>query len=506
MVASTAAMVRGDYRQRLSPGGIGELDELAGAINHVAAEVEAQVAELTRRAFHDDLTRLPNRALFLDRLDNALARANRHRRPVTVCLLDIDDFKTVNDSLGHEAGDHLLVLVADRLRQSLRPEDTLARFGGDEFTLLIEDADANAAPAIAARIADTLRAPFFLANRELIVTVSIGIAVSSEGCQPETLLRNADSAMYRAKANDKRGHVVFDTSMHTAALARLELEADLRRAIDREEFVLHYQPVVRLGSGEIIGHEALVRWNHPERGLLSPQEFIPLAEESGLIVPLGRWVLGAAVHQAGAWASRHPRLTMSVNLSAVQLQDGTFVDHVKDVLEMAGVDPRSLVLEVTESVVMRDIELAASRLAEFKALGVRLSIDDFGTGHSSLSNLRRFPFDELKIDKSFVEDMMSTREGDAMLSSIIRLAGVMRMTSVAEGVEDAAQAQRLHALGCESAQGFYFAKPAPAGVVGLLLERGTLPLATPVEPPARAPSVRVADGRRRRAPSSPQES
>ena len=429
-------------------------------------------AELTHRALHDPLTGLANRVLLRDRADHALVRAARGEQPVRaigVLLIDLDDFKNVNDSLGHGAGDQLLVTVSRRLLGATRGCDTVARLGGDEFAVLLEGmlSDADAV-LVAERIVQAMRAPVLLDGKEVVVGTSIGIATAHEGEGVEELLRNADVALYRAKARGKHRYEVFAPEMHAAALARLELEADLRLALAREEFTLAYQPIVELAGGRVIGAEALLRWSHPTRGPVSPAEFVPVAEATGLIVPLGRWVLREACRQAAAWhaagvvggASGADALSIAVNLSARQLQDPRIIDDVREALGASGLGPTQLSLEITESVIMHDTDVALARLHALKALGVRLAIDDFGTGYSSLSYLRRFPVDVLKIDRAFVQGAGDGGES-VLVDAIVGLGSALGLRTVAEGIEHEGQLARLRALGCGFGQGYLFAAPLP---------------------------------------------
>ncbi len=438
-------------------------------------------AELRRQAFHDSLTGLANRALFADRLEHALAQSRRFTRPIAVLFLDLDDFKTVNDSLGHGEGDELLVAVARRLSGALRAGDTFARMGGDEFAVLIEDpTDAEAPVAVATRLLETLEAPFERGSKELFVRASVGIAVSpAAGLTADELLRNADVSMYTAKGRGKNRVEVFEAGMHEAALARLALKGDLERALDRREFVLHYQPILDLATSRLVGFEALVRWQHPDRGLVAPMTFIPVAEETGLIVALGAWVLREACRTAAAWPAPDGRpLGISINVSGRQLQEPGFEQAVRDALAESGLAPDRLTLELTESVVMQDAESAIDVLAQLKATGVRLAIDDFGTGYSSLSYLRRFPIDELKIDRSFVASMREGPEQAAVVLSIIKLGETLHLETVAEGIEDATQVTELRSLGAGLGQGYFFARPLPADAVDAMIAEAMEPGST----------------------------
>ncbi len=422
--------------------------------------------QLRHQAFHDVLTGLPNRALFLDRLEHALVRGTRQGRSVAVLFVDLDRFKPVNDSLGHEVGDEVLRTVGRRLRECLRPEDTVARLGGDEFAVLIEDVeDTSDATLVAERVGEAMRPEFEVGDREVVLSASIGIAVSRAGQRdPGELLRAADIAMYKAKRTGKSRYEVFDPSMGARALKLLELEADLRRALERGELRLHYQPKVELATGNVVGVEALVRWEHPERGTVPLDEFIPLAEETGLILPIGRWILEQACRQAREWQGQcrvGEPLEVSVNVSARQFGHPGLVGEVARVLEETGLEPKGLLLEITESVVMGDAESNAATLRELKELGVRLAIDDFGTGYSSLSYLHRFPVDALKIDRSFVDGLGRESEDMAIVRAVIALAHSLRLEVIAEGVETQEQAKRLQALGCQIAQGYFFSQPLP---------------------------------------------
>jgi diguanylate cyclase (GGDEF)-like protein/PAS domain S-box-containing protein len=437
------------------------------------SERKAFEEQLRHMAFHDHLTGLPNRALFMDRVEHALARANSVQASIAVLFVDLDNFKVVNDSLGHAAGDRLLNTLSTRLRACLDPRATLARFGGDEFTILLEDVCVDAAQDVAQRVREVFRRPIGIAEREVFATASIGIAVSTPGKDtPGDLVRNADVAMYRAKANGRAGFVVFDRALDAVAVGRLELETDLRAALDRGELEVHFQPIVHLPSGRIRDMEALVRWRHPRHGLIPPDRFIPLAEETGLIIPMGMWVLETACRQLRAWLTRfgnQAEVCVSVNLSARQFQHPTLVEDVGRVLEETGLEPSSLMFEITESIAMRDAAAAADILANLKRLGVRLAIDDFGTGYSSLSYLHRFPIDVLKIDRSFISRLDSERHDVAIIEAVIALARGLNMEVTAEGIETNDQLTHLERLGCDNGQGYYFGRPMPSDSVTQLL-------------------------------------
>jgi diguanylate cyclase (GGDEF)-like protein len=421
----------------------------------------------------DPLTGLPNRTLFLNHLEQGLARAERWPRPVGVLFLDLDNFKVINDSLGHQGGDLLLVEIARRIRGCVRDNDTVARLGGDEFTVLVEDIEGvDEATALAERVAVTLRQPVRLGEREIFVSASVGVALSRPGKDgPESLLRNADMAMYQAKANGKARHAVFDQSMEARALARLELETDLRHALERDELRVYYQPITALADGHIAEMEALIRWEHPVRGMISPDEFIPIAEETGLIVALGQWVLEMACRQGAAWREAYPQEppVMSVNLSGRQFQHPSLVADIGHALLQSGLAPSALKLEITESVIMHDAEATILALHQLKQLGIQLAIDDFGTGYSSLSYLKRFRVDTLKVDRSFVNGLGRDSMDTAIVQSVVALAKALHLDVTAEGIETQAQRSELLALGCDRGQGYLFAKPLPAHEMDMLL-------------------------------------
>ena len=451
---------------------------LASQNHSQAAHLIFQVQDITDRklaeqrlqhdAFHDALTGLPNRAMFLDHLKLAIARSQRREgQGFAVLYLDLDRFKVINDSLGHTIGDQLLIGIARRLEVCLRPGDTVARLGGDEFVLLVEDLKGEAeAICVAERVQNEVQAPFELNGREVYATVSIGIASSWTSYQtPEDIVRDADTAMYRAKQHGKARHEIFDGEMHKHATSVLQLETDMRHALEREEFFVHYQPIVALDDFKLRGFEALVRWQHPERGYISPGEFIPIAEETGLIIPLGEWVLREACNQMERWQKifpADPPLFVSVNLSSKQFIQQDLIKNVAGILEETKIDPKGLKLEITESMVMDNVEQATEMLRQLRALGLKLSIDDFGTGYSSLSYLHRFPVDTLKIDRSFVSRMADSNDNLEIVRIIITLAQTLGMDVVAEGVETREQLAMLCALGCENGQGYFFSKPVDA--------------------------------------------
>jgi diguanylate cyclase (GGDEF)-like protein len=442
-----------------------ELNRYVEKLERAGRELEESREHFRHAAFHDALTGLPNRSLFTDHLRVALRRAHQNEKYLFgVLFLDLDRFKNINDSLGHPCGDELLKLVARRLEACIRQTDMVARFGGDEFAILLDAIqDASDAVRIAEKVQQVLSEPFKLASHEAITTASIGVALSTSGyTEAEDIVRDADTAMYRAKDRGKARCEIFDTAMHTRAVTLLRLESDLRRALEKDELCVYYQPIVSLASGELHGFEALVRWQHPERGIVSPDDFVPLAEETGLILPIGLRVLRDACNELRKWQQyslSNRDLIMSVNLSGKQLMQLDLIERIEEVLRESQINPWHLKLEITETVVMENPELAAVTLAKLRSLGVRLSIDDFGTGYSSLSYLNRFPVDTLKIDRSFVMSINAADENLQIVKTIITLAGNLGMQVVAEGVETEEQLDQLRSLKCQYGQGFLFSKP-----------------------------------------------
>ena len=440
-----------------------ELRGTEGVLRASLSERDALATQLEHQAFHDSLTDLANRALFNDRVRHALSRARRDGGCLAVLFVDLDDFKVVNDNLGHGAGDRLLREVAARLRSCLRGHDTVGRLGGDEFAILAEDTDLATARRLADRVIATLAAPFPLVGGQVTVRASVGIAVDERLALDEAqLLRNADIAMNAAKSRGKGTYEVFQSSMLRSVRDRHDVQAALEGAIERHELVVHYQPIVDLHTGRVAGAEALVRWPRPDRGLVPPAEFIPLAEETGLVVELDRFVLRQACRQVAGWVAEAGPLLLHVNLSAHHLLRNDLAASVAAALRDSGLSPDCLALEITESVLMHDLEVAIVRLHELKGLGVHLAIDDFGTGYSSLAYLRQMPIDAVKIDKSFVDGVAGTAEESAVARAILALAATLHLDTVAEGVEQPEQAEALAALGCHLAQGYHFSRPVPA--------------------------------------------
>lgn len=451
-----------------------EVQFITAAAHALSGMIQRHQAEqqLRYQAYHDDLTGMPNRTLFMDRLEQGLSFSERH--PALRCAvlyMDIDRFKTINDSLGHTLGDQLLLEVSERIRACIRPEDTVARMGGDEFTILLEDVVEPAdALRVSERLHTALQPPIMLEGREIVVSSSIGIAIAArDNRYASDLLRDADTAMYRAKSKGTGQTVLFDEGMHLHAVAQLTLESELRRAVERDELRVHYQPIVEASSGEVLGFEALARWEHPERGLVPPLEFIPLAEETGLIKDIGQWVLTEACRQLQEWRLRFPErpdLYMSINLSAKQFLQPNLVERIDAAIATIGVESRYIALEITESVLLNNPEAANRTLLDLKARGLHLYVDDFGTGYSSLSYLQNFPFDALKIDRAFVSRLTPGIEEAEMVSTIIAIARNFNMSVIAEGVENIGQLDRLIALGCRKIQGYYFSQPLPADAAG----------------------------------------
>jgi len=432
-------------------------------------------------AYHDVLTQLPNRELARDRFMQALADSQRHKTLVAVAFLDLDHFKTINDSLGHACGDLLLQQVANILRRHVRQSDTVSRQGGDEFLLILKDLpDVETVTAVVSKLIEEVSKPLFLDDQDISTSASVGIAMAPhDGEDFDVLMQHADTAMYRAKEEGRNTYRFFDDRMNSASMERLTLRNGLRRALELGQFVLHYQPQVDLATGRVFGAEALIRWQHPEWGLVPPGRFIPVAEESGLIVPIGDWVIEEACRQAVAWRKAGlPPLTVAVNLSALQFRRGQVEDVVARALVMSGLPANLLELELTESVLISDAEAVETRLKALKSLGVKLAIDDFGTGYSSLSYLKRFSVDKLKIDQSFVRDLERNPQEVAIVRAIIQMANGLGLSTIAEGVETLTMMQTLRALGCQEGQGYWFAKPLPAAAfedwLRQILEKGTL--------------------------------
>ena len=443
-----------------------------GVVTDITSRKEAELG-LRRLAHSDSLTGLANRLHLANRIDDAVEQL--HIGPtdsdgIALLLLDLDGFKAVNDSFGHALGDELLTMVARRLRGSLRPNDVGARLGGDEFAVLLEGVDHEQALAAAHRVLAAISTPFVLSRSTVAISASIGLVHATDARDSQDLMRDADVAMYRAKADGKSRVVSFERSMQDRVIGRLQLETELRRSVDQGDFVLHYQPLIDLDTLSVVGVEALIRWQHPTRGLLAPAEFIDVAEDTGLIAPIGRWVIDQATHDAAGWqASSGLPLSIAVNLSPRQLHDPELVQCTAEALANAGLAPETLIIEITENLLLKDTELARARLAELRALGVKVAVDDFGTGYSSLAYLDQYPVDILKIDRSFVDPLGGNARSAALVRSIIDMASALDIDAIAEGVEDAGQLATLQSLGCRLAQGFFFARPRPAvDIAGLL--------------------------------------
>ena len=438
-------------------------------------EARALALQVTHTAEHDFLTGLPNRMLLNDRVGQAIVMALRHTKKVVVLFLDLDGFKHINDSLGHPVGDKLLQSVANRLVKCVSLTDTVSRQGGDEFVVLLSEVDRAEDAAIAARrMLQAVAGAYSIGQHDLHITTSIGVSVyPDDGLDAETLIKNADTAMYQAKENGRQSYKFFKPAMNVRAVERQAIEENLRRALGRNEFALHYQPKIDLKSGKITGAEALIRWVHPTRGLITPQHFIPVAEECGLILPIGKWVIREACQQAQAWLSAGLALgTMAVNISALQFRGEGFLEGVFAVLDETGLDPKHLEVELTESVLMKHAESAEAILKALRARGVQVSVDDFGTGYSSLSYLRKFPIDTLKIDQSFIHQISSTSEETTLLTAVIRMGRSLSLRVVAEGVETEEELKFLQAQRCDEAQGYYFSRPMPPRQFATLLESG----------------------------------
>jgi diguanylate cyclase (GGDEF)-like protein/PAS domain S-box-containing protein len=456
----------------------GDLDFVQALANVLGDAFERQLTEddIRHRALHDPLTGLPNRVLFMDRLEHAIERLRRQKSPTAVLLLDVDRFKLVNDSLGHQIGDELLAAAAPRIKQAIRSSDSIARFGGDEFGILLEEiAGEQEAIEMAQRIASVFTRPFVLDGNEHFVTTSIGIALAEGGELAEDLVRDADAAMHRAKERGRARYELFDEGIRGRAISRLRVENDLRRALERDELTLDYQPVVSLLDRSIVSVEALIRWEHPARGRLPPLDFIPVAEESGLIEPIGRWVLEHACRQAAYWYQTRPDsppVSMAVNLSAVQLQNPALADTVSAALRGSGLDPCCLSLELTETATVDDSDDLTEVLRALKAVGARLVLDDFGTGYSSLAYLTKLPLDALKVDRSFIRGLGTDPRDTAVTEAIVAMSHALSLEVVGEGAETELQVAELTRVGCDLVQGYHFSPPVPATVITSMLERG----------------------------------
>jgi diguanylate cyclase (GGDEF)-like protein len=465
-----------DLSHRIDVHGDDELARVGSAFNSMAERLQQSRDELSHLALHDQLTGLPNRALFIEQLGHAVARSRRRGSPVSVLFLDLDGFKAVNDTFGHEAGDEVLVGVADRLRRTLRDEDMIARLGGDEFGIILEE-ELQGATLTAERIIRRFEKPWSSSSGISPVGVSIGISSRAGDEEVDELLRQSDIAMYAAKAAGKGRWRIFSPDLGGELRAVQSLRTELQHAVEAEEFAVHYQPVMNLQKGSIVGVEALVRWNHPKRGLLAPSEFLEEAEASGHIIHIDRWVLRQACRQVRQW-QRHvsgaESLSVHVNLSARQLQHPGLAEEIAEAVRVSGLAPNDLILEITETTLVRDAEAAASELRKLKDLGVRLALDDFGTGFSSLSHLHEFPIDIIKIDRSFVSAIGDGSKRSELVRALVSLGTTLGLVVVAEGIEDRAQLEYLRSIGCELGQGYYFAKPLEADRLEMLLPQASL--------------------------------
>lgn len=468
----TRLFATGQKPQPISDWGCHEVNVLAQALDLMNEDLDRETNRLAYMATHDDLTRLPNRTLLEDRLEQVIAHTKRHNTRAAVLFLDLDQFKTINDSLGHSLGDKLLQLVADRISFQLREEDTVARFGGDEFVVIVSDFEhMQDVSNIAEKLLFVINQPYIIDGYDLSITSSIGISICPDDSNvAETLIQNADTAMYQSKKQGRNDYQFYTQDIHEIVLRKLQLEDALRKAVEEKQFVLYYQPKINLKSKKICGMEALIRWQHPDLGIVSPLEFIPLAEETGMIIEIGDWVTEEACLRMKTWSEQYPWLcTMAINLSARQFRQKDFTDQIGRVLIKTKVNSKIIDFEITESMIMDDVEAAITQLAELRGLGVSISIDDFGTGYSSLSYLKHLPADRLKIDKTFVKELVNDRDDQAITKSILALAQNLHLRVVAEGVEDAEQEQLLTEMGCDFAQGFYFSPPVPAAEMTALL-------------------------------------
>jgi diguanylate cyclase (GGDEF)-like protein len=455
-----------------------DLRETMQRLQQEILRVKHSEANFTHLAQHDALTNLPNRLLARDRMDQAIGQARRYKKQAALLFLDLDNFKTINDSLGHSAGDELLKEVADRLRAAVREMDTVSRQGGDEFLIVLTDvSDLAAISAVAVHVLEQLAQPFALKGMQIVTSISIGIALfPQDGDDFDLLLKHADIAMYQAKAAGRNAYRFFDQQMNVDIAEHLNLEAGLRQALSQQQFVLHFQPIVDIHSGQLLAAEALIRWQHPEHGLMAPDKFIAVAERSGLIVEIGEWVLNEACRQLMLWqAAGLPRLVLSVNISSVQFRRGNLGDLVAGALQRFGLDAACLELELTESMLLHDSEAFMGMLQRLKTLGVKLSIDDFGTGYSNLSYLQRFQVDKLKIDQSFVRKLQGSAQDQAIVTAIIQMAKSLQLITTAEGIEDEPTRQLLASLGCDQGQGYWFARPLPAAEFATFAQRPRLP-------------------------------